>query len=119
MPNYADTIRIDELELTAYVGVPDEERSKPQRLTISLTLWPIAGFSALRDDLAKTVNYSAVAEEVQRFVSERRDKLIETLADAMAMHLLRAFALQRVRIELRKFVLPNAKFVAAICERQA
>ncbi|MGZ5005693.1 MAG: dihydroneopterin aldolase, partial [Chthoniobacterales bacterium] len=68
MSNIADSIRIEELELTAHVGVPEEERSNPQRLTISITLWPSAGFGEMRDELAKTVDYSAVADEVQRFV---------------------------------------------------
>ncbi len=35
-----DEIRIEELEIFARVGVPDEERAAPQRLTVSLTLEP-------------------------------------------------------------------------------
>ena len=114
-----DSIHIHELALEACVGVPDEERANPQRLTVSITLWPSHGFSEFADDLDKTVNYSAVAREVHHFVAGRADKLIETLADAIASHLLRTFNLQRVRIELHKFVLPDAKFVAATCERRA
>ncbi len=119
MADAGDSIHIQELALDACVGVPDEERANPQRLTVSITLWPSRGFSEVADDLSKTVNYSAVAREVHHFVDGRADKLIETLADAIALHLLRTFNLQRVRIELHKFVLPDAKFVAAICERPA
>lgn len=119
MADARDSIYIHELALNACVGVPDEERAKPQRLTVSITLWPSQGFDELADDLNKTVNYAEVAREVHRLVAERADKLIETLADAIASHLLRKFHLQRVRIELHKFVLPDAKFVAAICERAA
>jgi FolB domain-containing protein len=118
MANPGDSIQIHDLALEACVGVPDEERAKPQRLTVSITLWLAHGFSELSDDVNKTVNYSAVAREVQHFVGGRADKLIETLADAIALHLLRKFNLPRVRIELRKFVLPDAKFVAAVCERR-
>jgi FolB domain-containing protein len=114
-----DSIHIHELALDVCVGVPDEERANPQRLTVSITLWPSRGFSQVADDLNKTVNYSAVAREVHDFVAGRADQLIETLADAIASHLLRTFHLPRVRIELHKFVLPDAKFVAAICERHA
>lgn len=32
-------IHISQLELMAFIGVPDQERAQPQRLTISLTLW--------------------------------------------------------------------------------
>jgi dihydroneopterin aldolase len=117
MSNESGCIHIQELELAARIGVPDDERAQAQRLTASITMWPATGFDQMRDDLNKTIDYAEVVREVQAFVSERSDKLIETLADAIAGHLLHAFALQRVRIELRKFVLPKTKFVAAICER--
>src|SRR5450432_2312944 len=109
MSDAGDSIHIQELELSVRIGVPDDERAKPQRLTVSITIWPSNAFDELKDDLTKTVNYSAVACEVQQFVSSRTDKLIETLADAIASHILQKFSVQRVRIELRKFVLPDAK----------
>ena len=107
-----DEIRIEELELMTHVGVPDEERAQPQRLTVSLTLQPRHSFADLGDDLARTVDYAAVCAEVRSFVSGRRDKLIETLAHEMAQHLLRTFALARVELELRKFILPDTHHVA-------
>lgn len=113
-----DEIRIEELELMARVGVPDEERAQPQRLTVSLVLQPPGNFGDLRDDLARTVDYAAVCEELRRFVSDRQDKLIETLAHEMAEHLLSNFELARVELELRKFVLPETKYVAARVTRE-
>jgi len=38
--------------------------------------------------------------------------LIETLAHEMAEHLLWRFGLARVELELRKFVLPETRYVA-------
>ena len=111
-------IQIAELELTARIGVPDEERERPQRLTISMTLWPRGNFEQLDDQLDRTVDYAAVCREVKEFVSGRTDKLIETLADAVAHRLLSVFELLRVRVEVRKFVLPNVKHVAVIVERE-
>ena len=107
-----DEIRIEELEVFARVGVPDGERAQPQRLTISLTLQPRRSFGDLGDDLAQTVDYAAVCREVRNFLRDRADKIIETLADEMATHLLRCFDLARVELELRKFVLPETKYVA-------
>jgi dihydroneopterin aldolase len=95
------------------VGVPDEERAQPQRLTVSLVLQPPGNFGDLGDDLARTVDYAAVCEELRRFVSDREGKLIETLAHEMAEHLLRNFELARVELELRKFILPETRYVAA------
>lgn len=108
----ADTIRIEELEISARVGVPEEERATPQRLVISATLQPRRGFSELDDQLAHAVDYAAVCAELERFAGARQDKLIETLADAMARHLLARFELAQVELELRKFVLPATKYVA-------
>jgi len=107
-----DEIRIEELELFARVGVPDEERAEPQRLTISLSLQPRHNFRDLGDELARTVNYAAVCAELRSFVCERSDKLIETLGEAMAAHLLERFPIVRAELELRKFVLPETKYVA-------
>jgi FolB domain-containing protein len=108
----SDSIHIEQLELSVRVGVGEEERAKFQRVNISITLWPDNMLRDLDDDLARTVNYSAVCKKVKQFVEGRRDKLIETLADAIAAHLLRAFPIERVEIELRKFVLPDVQFVS-------
>lgn len=114
-----DEIRIEELELMAHVGVPEEERAAPQRLSVSLILRPRHGFAELADDLARTIDYAAVCEEVQQLVAGRRDKLIETLAHEIALHLLRRFELARIEVEVRKFVLPQTRFVAVRVVREA
>ena len=107
-----ESIQITELELLAHVGVPVEERAQPQRLTISITLWPVVSFFEMADRVERTVNYAAVCQEVKEFVTAREDKLIETLADAVASHLLGRYPIDAVEIELRKFILPDVKHVA-------
>ncbi len=107
-----DEIRIEELEIFARVGVSEDERAAPQRLTVSLTLQPRHRFVELADDLARTVDYAAVCAEVERFIAGREDKLIETLAQKIADHLLERFTVVRVEVELRKFILPQTKYVA-------
>jgi phosphoglycolate phosphatase len=107
-----DEIRIEALELMARVGVPDLERAEPQRITVSITLQPPQQFGSLDDDLARTIDYALVCEDLGRFVAGRQDKLIETLAHEMAEHLLWRFGLVRVEVELRKFVLPETRYVA-------
>ena len=115
----ADAIRIEELEIFTRVGVPAEERAKPQRLTLSATLVPRVSFTELNDDLARTVDYATVCVSLAEFASGREDRLIETLAEAMARHLLERFELTRVELELRKFILPQTKFVAVRLTREA
>src|SRR5438309_10955959 len=114
-----DPIHIEELEILARVGVPDKERATPQRLTVSITLWPKQDTRDSGDQIGRTVNYSAVAEEAKDFARDQSVNLIETLADRLATHLLGSFAIQEIRVELRKFVLQDAKYVSVRVTRTA
>lgn len=116
--NSDDAIHIEQLEMFAHVGVPDHERDKPQRITVTITAWPKATLYGLGDDIGSTINYSAIARSVRNVVDERRDKLIETLAEKIAERLLRDLPIRRLRIELRKFVLPDARFVSVTMIRE-
>jgi dihydroneopterin aldolase len=112
----SDQIHIEGLEVLARVGVPDEERASAQRLIFNITFWPTFP-TALEDELARTVDYAAVYAEIMRFVEARSDRLIETLADALATHLLKTFAIEKIPIELRKFILPEVEFVSVTVTR--
>src|ERR1700694_2642577 len=114
---HGDYIQIDQLEVFAHIGVPDNERASPQRLTFSITLWPACNAPELGDEIERTVNYAAVCTETKKFVHNRSDRLIETLADALASHLLDVFEIRRITIELRKFILPDVDFVSVTLTR--
>ena len=116
---FSDRIHIEQLEISARVGVPEKERAAPQRLTASITLWPQRQAEELHDHIAKTVNYSAVCEETKNFVRDHTVKLIETLAGELATHLLQRFAIAKIAVELRKFVVPDAKYVSVTVTRSA
>jgi dihydroneopterin aldolase len=114
-----DSIHVEQLEISARVGVTEAERSQPQRLTVSLTMWPRSQIVDLADNIQDTIDYSHVCDATKEFVRDRSYKLIETMADRLAGHLLKQFAVQRITIELRKFVVPDAKFVAVTITRNA
>jgi dihydroneopterin aldolase len=116
---FCDEIHIEQLEVSARIGVPEEERAKPQRLTVSISLWPRQQACDFEDKIEETVNYSAVAEETKSFVSDQSVSLIETLADRLATHLLKTFPVQKVAVEVRKFALQDAKYVSASLTRTA
>jgi len=119
-PNpFCDEIHIEQLEVSVRIGVPEEERAKPQQLTVSISFWPRQQAYDLEDKIGQTVNYSAVAEETKSFISNQSVSLIETLADRLAMHLLKSFPIQKVTVELRKFPLQDAKYVSAPVTRTA
>jgi dihydroneopterin aldolase len=116
----SDLIRIVDLEIWSTIGVPDEERSLPQRLLVSAEM-RVTDFSkpAVEDNISLTVNYAEVAEYIRNFASERPRKLLETFAEQLADGLLNAFAIKRVRLEIKKFVIPYARHVAVEVERKA
>ena len=116
---FCDEIHIDQLEVSTHIGVPEQERAAPQRLTVSISFWPHQQARDLADNIHKAVNYSAVAEETKSFVRDQSVNLIETLADLLAAHLLKTFPIQKVRVELRKFPLQDAKYVSATVTRTA
>ena len=112
-----DRIHIEQLEVSTHIGVPEEERGAPQRLTASISFWPYHEAGDLADKIENAVNYSAVVEETKNFVRDQSVNLIETLADLLAMHLLKNFRMQRVTIELRKFPFEDAKYVSVTVTR--
>jgi dihydroneopterin aldolase len=116
----SDLIRIVDLEVWARIGVPDEERALPQRLLVTLEM-RVDGFhdAAASDDVSLTVNYVDVAQYVRGFATERPRKLLEAFAEDLADGLLGAFLIKRLRLEIKKFVLPNTNHVAVEIERKA
>jgi 7,8-dihydroneopterin aldolase/epimerase/oxygenase len=115
----SDRIHIEQLEITAHIGVSEKERATPQRLTLSISLWPYDEARDVADKIENTVNYSAVAEATKNFLRDRSVNLIETLADHIALHLLKTFPVQRITVELRKFTLKDAKYVSTTVTRTA
>jgi FolB domain-containing protein len=115
----SDSIKIEQLEVFARVGVTESERANPQRLTLTISVWPDKSFENLEDDITQTANYSAICAAACDFARERSVRLIETMADQLASHLLQIFPIRKVQVELRKFVLPDAKHVSVIVTRRA
>jgi len=116
---FPDEIRIEQLDVFTRIGVPEQERANPQKLTVSISLWPYQQITDLADHIERTVNYSAVAEETKNFVRDQSVSLIETLSDRLANHLLKSFPIQKVTIELRKFALQDARYVSVTVTRTA
>jgi FolB domain-containing protein len=116
---FCDEVHINQLEVSTHIGVPEQERAAPQRLTVSISFWPFQQVRDLADNIHKAVNYSAVADETKSFVRDQSVNLIETLADLLAAHLLKTFPIQKVTVELRKFPLQDAKYVSATVTRSA
>jgi dihydroneopterin aldolase len=104
-------IEIQELEVKGKIGVPENERENPQKLLISVRFQIETAFAALNDELEKTIDYAGVAAEVEKIVETSKAHLIEKLVSDIGDALMTRFRMQRLEIELRKFILPNARYV--------
>lgn len=116
--NPPDTIEIRRLRVSTRIGVPDTERAAPQTLWLTVRLVPSQGFDGLADQLARTIDYHAVALELQALACSKPRRLIETLAVETAAFLLERHPLQSVAITLEKHILPDSECVAVHLERR-
>ena len=105
-------ITIVDLEVQWHVGVPDEERAKPQRLLLTLDMEHDFTSAAMSDRITKTIDYFAVAQHLLKFGEGRSWKLIEKLATDVADEILSHFHPQAVTVEVKKFPLPQARHVS-------
>ncbi len=114
-----DTIIISDLEVSYQVGVTEQERSKPQRLLLTLELSTDFDSAVDRDELAGTIDYNAVSQRLLRFGKGRQWRLIETVAADIAAMVLKEFRPKTVSVEVKKFIIPQARHVAVRLTRPA
>lgn len=112
-------IHIEGLKVLARVGVPQAERGRCQRLVLNITLWPARDLRDVQDRIARTVDYAALCQETKIFLSLQSPKLLETLANDVAAHLLRKFRIRKISVEVRKFVLKDAAYTSVTVTRRA
>jgi 7,8-dihydroneopterin aldolase/epimerase/oxygenase len=112
-------IEVRGLELLGYHGALEEEQRVGQRFLFDVTL--VAHDAGVRSDqLADTVDYTAVVARVREVSDESRFNLIEALAAAIADDLLLRFPVSRVRVRVRKPEVQldaPAEYTAATVER--
>ncbi|MEW6160958.1 MAG: dihydroneopterin aldolase [Verrucomicrobiota bacterium] len=112
-----DKITICDLAVLYHVGVPDEERARPQRLLLTVEMQLDMSSAAARDDLARTVDYYAVCQKLQQFGVGRNWKLIETVAEQIAQFVLATFEPASVAVEVKKFIVPETRYISVRVER--
>ena len=88
------------LELVGRHGVTAEERAREQRFLVDVELE--VNEAALSDRIEDAVDYRDVAVCVREISDARQFHLLEALAHAVAAAILERFAVERVRIRVRK-----------------
>ncbi len=113
-------ISIVDLEVHFHVGVPEAERAKPQRLLLTVDMSHDFSAATATDRVTKTIDYFQVAQRILQLGTGRSWKLIEKLASDVADLVLREFQPSSVTVLVKKFPLPQARYVAvSLTKRRA
>jgi FolB domain-containing protein len=113
-----DTITIKDLAVLCRIGVPDEERAKPQRLLITVAMSGDFAKACVTDDVRDTINYFDVSRRISAFCAAESFKLIERLAHELAEVIFREFGARSVRVQVKKFILSDARYVSFELKRE-
>lgn len=102
-----DTLTLYRLRFFARHGMLPAETANGQDFEVTLRLELPLQAAGAADDLGRTVDYRAVHALVRGIMEGPRRKLVETLAEALAAELLRAFpVVKAVEVEVVKIQPP-------------
>ena len=107
------TLSLVDLKLLCRVGVPDQERAKPQKL-LCTAVFPVPNFkkAAQNDSLEHTVNYYDLSQLLRKTARAKERKLIETLASDLAAATFQHFPSPWIEIEIKKFIIPETRHIS-------
>jgi 7,8-dihydroneopterin aldolase/epimerase/oxygenase len=97
-----DRISLRGLRVRGYHGVYEQERRDGQMFVIDAVLGLDTRPAAAGDDLSRTVDYGVLAGRLAAVVSGEPARLIETLAERLALTCLAEPAVQEVEITVHK-----------------
>ena len=93
-------IELHGIEVFGYHGATEVEEREGQTFLFDVSLWSRQEPQA--DDLEQTIDYRDVAARVREVSERQRVRLLETLATSVADALVEGFAVERVRVRVRK-----------------
>lgn len=99
------------------IGVTEEERRDPQKIELDVDLWADLEEAGRSGDLGKTIDYRQVCDEARGLLESVSHHLIEAAAKAVIDRMLSRFPILKVRVRVRKFVLPKVEHVEVEMER--
>jgi FolB domain-containing protein len=111
-------ISIIDLEIYCRVGVPDEERARPQRLLVTVDMEYDFSSAATSDRIGRTIDYSEVSKKLLKFDQRRSWKIIESLATDISKAIQTEFNPEKVTVEVKKFSVPQAQYVSVTVSAQ-
>jgi len=102
MDKNSDRVFLRELAVECIIGFLDWERLVKQTVYLDIEAPIDCRKAAVHDAVGDTLDYKRLSKEVIAFVAASEFKLVETLADRTARHILEHFDLPWVRLTLNK-----------------
>jgi dihydroneopterin aldolase len=97
-----DRIFLRGLAIECIIGFIEWERRVTQTVVIDLEMPVDCARASRTDEVADTLDYKRVAKRIIAFVGESKFKLVETLAQRVAMLVLQEFRVPWVRLTVNK-----------------
>ena len=111
-------ITIVDLEVFYRVGISEEERAKPQRLLLTLDIKFDFSSAAVSGRIGRTIDYYEVTQRLLKLGETRSWRLIESVATDIADKILSEFHPESVTVEVKKFSIPEARYVSVSLTKQ-
>ena len=113
-----DTVFLHELKVETIVGIWDWERKIRQTVSIDLEMGADIRRAAETDSIDDTLNYKAVAKQVQQLVADSEFQLVESLAEKIAELVLTEFEVSWIKVRVSKpGAIRGAKDVGVLIRR--
>ena len=107
-----DKVRLKRMVFAACHGVHPREKRAPARFEVDLEVETDVTSAGRTDDLARTIDYSRLYDEVSRIVLGESRNLIETLAEEIATSVVRLGNCCAATVTVRKINPP----IGGICD---
>jgi dihydroneopterin aldolase len=113
-----DRVFLRGLTAECVIGFIDWERRVKQTVVVDLELPVDCRQAAVSDDVTDTVDYKKVSKRVLAFIEASEFKLVESLAQRLAMLILEEFAIEWIRLSINKpGAIRNSRDVGVSIER--
>ena len=115
----ADTLVLQGIAVDCRLGVYEWEQRAPQTVWIDVELAIDASRAAAQDDVLAAVDYSRLVDAIKQLAQRSTYRLMETLAETVASHILSAFETPHVLVRVKKRAVPGIDYAAVEISRTA
>ncbi|MBN2323634.1 MAG: dihydroneopterin aldolase [Spirochaetes bacterium] len=109
-------ITMERIDARVHIGVTEKEIRHRQRISVSLVIVPRTGPGNIDDCIDKTVNYSAVRQDVLRFLKREKFGLIETAAEKILELVASHHSIETISVTVTKYPYRDTRSVSYTIE---